>query len=128
MVTDSNTSSHPPQDSARSNPPEQTVLWSLSYSGPDLKVDGLTGNWFDQGRPQRTRSKTTTKPPDGYLSRAEAATYLGVSVRRLEGDPSIPKFNVAGPRSKRATWRYRKTDLDSWMAGRKHGGNTGRAE
>ena len=119
MATDNNAPPVPPQDSLDSTP-SQAVLWSTSCSGPiDIKVNGQPFDFFNQWKPKRARGKQAAKSPDGYMSRAETATYLGVSLRRLEGDPSIPKFNIAGPGSKRATWRYRRIDLDEWMAARK---------
>jgi hypothetical protein len=51
----------------------------------------------------------------GYLTRHEAASYLGVSLRWLEGNTSLPKVDIAQPGAKRPTWRYRIADLDAWM-------------
>ncbi len=50
------------------------------------------------------------------LNRRQAAAYLGLSVRRLEGDPSIPKINVAPPGSSKPAWRYEPDRLDGWVA------------
>lgn len=72
------------------------------------------------GRPTRAR-----RPPvnsvDGYLTRAQACSYLGMSLRWLESNNSIPKRDVSRPGSKRPTWRYLKKDLDQWMASPKNG-------
>ena len=72
-----------------------------------------------QVRKRRRRSPEPPAPADGYLSRAAAARYLGVSVRFLEGDTSIPKHDLGSPGARRATWRYHKRDLDEWMAARR---------
>jgi hypothetical protein len=50
------------------------------------------------------------------LTRSEAAEYLALSLRRLEGDQTIPKINVAPPESRRPSWRYEPTALDKWVA------------
>ena len=128
MATDSNAPPAPPQD-----PPDSSsrpgLIWSASYSRPiDIKVDGQPFDFFRQWKPKRERRKRPAKSPDGYMSRVEAAGYLDVSVRFLEGNASIPKVNLAGPGSKRATWRYRKSDLDDWMAARGQSGKRGRAD
>jgi hypothetical protein len=47
----------------------------------------------------------------------EAAKYLGVSVRWLQGMGLLPKVNLARPGAKRATVRYRKRDLDAYVEG-----------
>jgi hypothetical protein len=85
-------------------------------------------DFFRPAKARRVRHKQPSKLPDGYLTRNEAAAYLGVSIRRLEGDSSVPKFNVAAPGAKRATWRYRRLDLDEWMAARKQRRNPGRID
>jgi excisionase family DNA binding protein len=57
--------------------------------------------------PQRT-------PPEPYLSRREAAVYLGVSVRTLErwtSDLGMPARKVGG------RWLYRRSELDAWVDG-----------
>lgn len=56
-----------------------------------------------------------------YLTTDEAAEYLGVSVRWLQGRPDIPRVNLGRPGAKRAMVRYRRTDLDSYMASRLKG-------
>lgn len=50
------------------------------------------------------------------LARLQAAAYLGLSKRRLEGDASIPKVNVAPPGSRKPQWRYEPNALDQWIA------------
>ena len=54
--------------------------------------------------------------PRVYLKRQEAASYLGVSLRWLEGNPDIPKIDLARPGSSRPMWRYKTSDLDTWLA------------
>jgi hypothetical protein len=129
MVTDSNAPTLPSQASPDSTAQLPNSVWAVSYSVPiDIKVNGQPYDFFSQGMPKRVRHRQPAKSPDGYLSRAEAAAYLGVSLRRLEGDSSVPKFNVARLGAKRATWRYRRADLDEWMAVRKHNRNSGRTD
>jgi hypothetical protein len=53
------------------------------------------------------------------MSRRDAAEFLGVSLRFLEGNTSIPKHNLAGPGAKRPTWRYKQSELEAWLADRK---------
>ena len=55
---------------------------------------------------------------DALITRKEAADYLRVSVRWLEGCPDIPRVDLARPSAKRATIRYRKSDLDAYIASR----------
>jgi len=50
------------------------------------------------------------------FTRRQAAEYLGLSVRRLEGDPSIPKINVAPPGKRKPQWRYEPHALHGWIA------------
>jgi hypothetical protein len=69
-------------------------------------------------KPKRQRRKQPLRPADGYLSRADAAQYLGVSLRWLEASATIPKHNLGRPGGKKAMWRYRKSDLDRWIASR----------
>ena len=119
MASDSNAPPAPAQD-----PPVQSaterLIWSTCYSQPlDIKIDCENSlDFFRLWRPKRERRKQGSKTPDSYLSRAEAAEHLGVSVRFLEGDTTIPKVNVARPGAKRATWRYCKKDLDDWASAR----------
>jgi len=58
---------------------------------------------------------------DAYLTRQQAAEYLGVSVRWLEAESSIPKHNFARPTSKKPMWRYRRGELDSFWTNRRTG-------
>lgn len=53
---------------------------------------------------------------DRLFTRKEAADYLRVSVRWLEGCAEIPRVNLGRPGAKRATIRYRRTDLDTHIA------------
>lgn len=55
---------------------------------------------------------------DALLNTQEAARYLRVSVRWLQGNAHIPRVNLALPDAKRATVRYRKRDLDEHVAAR----------
>lgn len=50
------------------------------------------------------------------LRRREAARYLATSLRWLEGRSDIPVVNLAGTASRRPMLRYRKRDLDRFIA------------
>jgi hypothetical protein len=126
MATDSNAPPARPQGPP-DNPASPGLIWSAGFSHPiDITVNGKPFDYFRQWKPKRERRKQPVNSPDGYMSRVEAARYLDVSVRFLEGNASIPKVNVARPGSKRATWRYRKSDLDAWMTARQRSGKRGR--
>lgn len=58
--------------------------------------------------------------PRVYLKRQEAASYLSVSLRWLEGNQDIPKIDLARPGSTRSMWRYKRSDLDAWLAAKAH--------
>lgn len=66
--------------------------------------------------PKQTRSPRWGAQDRALLTRRDAAEYLSLSLRRLEGDSSIPKINVALPGSRRPSWRYEPTELDKWVA------------
>jgi hypothetical protein len=77
----------------------------------------------------REATQTQAAPlPQGYLTRQEAARYLGVSLRWLEGNMSLPKVDIAQPGARRPTWRYRVADLDAWMEKRLTAQDTRRAQ
>ncbi len=67
-----------------------------------------------QAKPETNRLETGT----GLLTRREAAEYLNVSLRWLEECAAIPRVNLARPDAKRATIRYRKSDLDAFIESR----------
>jgi hypothetical protein len=48
----------------------------------------------------------------------EAATYLRMSPRALQDRADIPRCNIAAPGADRPMWRYRKIDLDAFLATR----------
>lgn len=78
---------------------------------------------------RRRRTKEANRSSgNGLLSRAEAADYLGVSVRYMEGNSSIPKQDLGRTGNRRRTWRYSKADLDAWIASRPKQGRTGRVD
>lgn len=64
-------------------------------------------------------SATDWRNPAEYVSRKEAARLVGVSVRWLESQATIPKINLASPGARRATWRYSRHDLIAFMESRK---------
>ncbi|WP_133000239.1 methylation-associated defense system helix-turn-helix domain-containing protein MAD1 [Luteimonas arsenica] len=52
-------------------------------------------------------------PPDEILTIDEVAAYLKAGKRtvyRLAADKKIPAFKLGG------TWRFRKADLEQWIA------------
>lgn len=68
-----------------------------------------------------TRSTTLTSAvaesnAERLFRRSEAAHYLGVSLRWLEGRSDIPAVNLARAASRRAMLRYRRSDLDQFIA------------
>lgn len=69
--------------------------------------------------PRQSRPPRWGAQDRALLTRKDAAEYLSLSLRRLEGDPSIPKINVAPPGSHRPSWRYEPTALDKWVAERR---------
>jgi len=70
----------------------------------------------DSSMPSQTKPRHWGAQDRALLTRAEAAHYLALSIRRLEGVSSIPKVNVAPPESRRPSWRYEPTALDKWVA------------
>lgn len=54
-----------------------------------------------------------SNPPDEILTIDEVAAYLKAGKRtvyRLAADKKIPAFKLGG------TWRFRKADLEQWIA------------
>jgi predicted DNA-binding transcriptional regulator AlpA len=79
-----------------------------------------------------TRKKTTTPPVrvdltnDSLLSRPQAARVLGLSQKTLRTwsvDRVGPPFVKAGA-AKQARVFYRRSDLETWLAGRLEARNT----
>jgi hypothetical protein len=52
------------------------------------------------------------------LTQHQAAVYLGVSSRHLQGRADIPRLDVAPPGSSRPQWRYRLQDLEAFADSR----------
>jgi hypothetical protein len=52
------------------------------------------------------------------LTVAEAARFLGLSVRHLQDRADIPRVDVAAPGATKPAWRYRLADLDHFAASR----------
>jgi excisionase family DNA binding protein len=59
-----------------------------------------------------------------FLTAEDAATYLGGlnsrTVTRWAREGYLPAFPIG--EGKRRLWRFRQTDLEEWMAGRRQGG------
>lgn len=127
MVPDTNAPPAPPQDPTN-NTASPGLAWSWVRSLPiETHLDGKPVDFFNVFKPRRERRKQPARSPDGYLTRPEAAVFLGVSLRWLEANTTIPKHNLAGPRAKKAMWRYSKGDLEMWIAARTNSGKSGRA-
>jgi hypothetical protein len=48
----------------------------------------------------------------------EAAVYLRMSPRALQDRADIPRCDISAPGAARPMWRYRRTDLDAFLAAR----------
>ena len=59
-----------------------------------------------------------------FLTAEDAATYLGGlnsrTVTRWAREGYLPAFPIG--EGKRRLWRFRQTDLEAWMVGRRQGG------
>lgn len=68
----------------------------------------------------------TPADPDQKFSRPEAARYLGISARTLEGWA----VRGGGPRMLKLGSRvlYRRRDLDEWLAGRERASTSDRGQ
>jgi len=124
MANDNDNPPAPPEESS-GTVPVPGVVWSaqpilsIDFSRPaDFTVNGLPFSYFGLAKQKRERRKQPLRPADGYLTRSDAAQYLGVSLRWLEANATIPKHNLGRPGGKKAMWRYRKSDLDRWIASR----------
>lgn len=85
----------------------------------ELIKPGRERNSHQPAKPPATpTTPALAKADDALLNKQEAAEYLKVSIRWLETNPDIPKVNLARPGSRRAIIRYRKSDLDSYIASR----------
>jgi excisionase family DNA binding protein len=69
---------------------------------------------------------TAATDPDQKFSRPEAARYLGISARTLEGWA----VRGGGPRMLKLGSRvvYRRRDLDTWLAARERASTSDRGE
>jgi predicted DNA-binding transcriptional regulator AlpA len=68
------------------------------------------------------RARPAPPPPEAVmLDKTQVAGYLGVRVRRIDelrrADPSFPAPRLLGP----GTARWRRADLDRWIAGLRSG-------
>lgn len=62
-------------------------------------------------------STTTTATPDRLLTRAEAAAYLGIKPQTLSAWKCCGRYHLPVVLVGRLP-RYRKSDLDAWIASR----------
>lgn len=66
--------------------------------------------------PTRSRSASQLPPPDPWLTAKEAADYTGYSdgwIRQLRTEGRGPRYT----RTPTGRYRYRRSDLDAWLAG-----------
>jgi hypothetical protein len=64
-----------------------------------------------------TRNRLLSLPDEGngsdaFFTPREAAAYLRVSLRHLQGRTDIPVSNIAPATSRRRMMRYRRSELD----------------
>lgn len=64
-------------------------------------------------------------PPGSLKTPREAAAYLGVSIRWLQGNPTIPFVDLALPGRRRRMIRYRVEDLDDYASSRRRSNGKG---
>jgi hypothetical protein len=126
MVSEDNTPAVPAQDKS-AGPPTSIYEW---HADPEHRFQvTINGAPFDPSsgwRQKRERRRPPVRTPDGYLTRAEAGAYLGMSPRWMEqNDHAIRRINVAGPSTKKPAWRYLKADLDTFMASRSRSAKRG---
>jgi hypothetical protein len=69
------------------------------------------------------REVLTYLATDRYMGKAEAAQYLGVSIRTLEARKDIPRFQLQGECGKGGKVLFRKSELDRWMETNRVTGN-----
>ena len=66
----------------------QPIRW---FGGETMIFKDNNATRHAQGAPAATPGPTPVR--DGYLTRQQAAEYLGVSVRWLESELTVPKHN-----------------------------------
>lgn len=94
-----------------------------------VTVNGLPFDPSSIWGKKRERRKQPARSADGYMNRAEAGAYIGMSPRWMEqNDHAIRRTNLAGPGAKKPAWRFRKADLDAYMASRSTGLQRGGAD
>ena len=71
----------------------------------------------------RRSTEPRTSDYGDILTLAQAATYLGVSIRSLQDRGDIPRHDIRLPGSRKAQWRYMRSELDAWVARCTYGGN-----
>lgn len=67
---------------------------------------------------QIAQHAATPVPPLEVFTLQEAADYLRISPRALQDRPDIVRVDVSAPGAERPMWRYRKADLDRFLASR----------
>ena len=77
-------------------------------------------------RPDKIAPPNEDRNGEQLLTRRQAAGYLAVSSRWLEGRSDIPVVDIASPKSRKAMPRYRQSDLDRCFAANGDLNRTGR--
>ena len=76
--------------------------------------------------PTITRSVPEARPANqagAILTQAQAASYLGISIRSLQDRADVPRHDIRPPGSRKAQWRLVRAELDQWVARHTYGGN-----
>jgi excisionase family DNA binding protein len=63
-------------------------------------------------------------PAESYLDARQAADYLRISAKKLlqlARSHKVPAYGLGGARRK--MWRFRRSELDSWMQSEVHSGS-----
>ena len=129
MVSEDST----PTDSAQEQSAGQPFSFHNWHADPDHPIRiTVNGRPFDPSSiwgKRRERRKQSARSTDGYLTRSEAAAFMGVSLRWMEqNDHAIRRHSVAGPGAKKPAWRFLKADLDAYMTSRSTGLKRGVAD
>ena len=64
----------------------------------------------------RELGRATASNADALFRPKEAARFLAISLRALQGRADIPRVDMSAPGSSRAMWRYRRADLEQLIA------------
>ncbi|GEM_PF-5296955 len=88
-----------------------------SYPDPPHERDGGKGEHSASEVPPET-AVALPAGVIGLLTLAQAAAYLGVSIRHLQDRVDIPRVDVSAPGAGKPAWRYRLHDLEHFALSR----------